>query len=320
MPRLTRTGIIMSFSSNSKTPYDFLSMTYNVNTRTTTALIRQSYHPRRHRQESLDEYDHRMEACRLLWAHPFVTPVVLLQVHFLRTEEAVGLNNYNVSNLENRVSSVAGFEATTANEHKHHGRQKDGETDDEEAPSIGPMTMTHLMKRAHEVLKESIELMDAIRWTERAVKVLILAGDELAERAPTDDVAGRQSPPPQEDLDMQSHSLGPPNLTADMPAPLKVPRLSVSGTHSCDPLSNHWHDIRQYLEGLLRICMSLETERRMSEARCRAQIDIVSRAATSPLSRLAYNRYPYRSTVRWRKKTTSSTPAWRSPRHATARP
>lgn len=269
-------------------------MTYDVNTRNTTALIRQSYHPRRHRQESLDEYDHRLEACRLLWAHPFVTPVVLLQVHFLRTEEAVGLNNYNVSNLEHRVSGVAGFEATTATENKRRGRQaaskdnKDRGDDedhkgdrnppDEPAP-IGAMTMTHLMQRAHEVLKESIELMDAIRWTERAVKVLILAGDELAKRTPTDDVGGRQSPPPQEDPNMQPQPPKTPNLTDDMPTPRtphKVPRVSISGAQSCDPLSSHWHDIRQYLEGLLRICLSLETERRMSEARCRAQIDIVS--------------------------------------------
>lgn len=114
----TQLSIVLSFSSNSKTPYDFLSMTYNVNTRCTAALIRQSYHPRRHRQENLDEYDQRMEACRNLWAHPFVTPVVLLQVHFLRTEETVALNNHNVTNLEQRVSNVAGFEATTATERK----------------------------------------------------------------------------------------------------------------------------------------------------------------------------------------------------------
>ena len=282
--KLTCAGVILSFSSNSKTPYDFLSMTHDVNTRNTTVLIRQSYHPRRHRQESLDEYDHRMEACRRLWAHPFVTPVVLLQVHFLRTEEAVGMNNYNVSNLEQRVSSVAGFEAASANEHKLRDDQTSSRTDheaeDQETPSMGVMTMTHLMKRAHEVLKESIELMDAIRWTERAVKVLILAGDELAQRTPTDDVAGRQSPPAQEDPNMQPQPPRTPNLTTDIPTPRKAPRLSISGNQSCDPLSHHWHDIRQYLEGLLRICMSLETERRMSEARCRAQREIVGGQST----------------------------------------
>lgn len=299
-------------------------MTYNVNTRCTAALIRQSYHPRRHRQENLDEYDQRMEACRNLWAHPFVTPVVLLQVHFLRTEETVALNNHNVTNLEQRVSNVAGFEATTATERKQKRRdlRDDAESEDEKVyAGIGPMTMTFLMKRAHEVLKESIELMDAIRWTERAVKVLILAGDELAERTPTDDVGGRQSPPPPDDPDMQSPPPKTPNIYADMPAPAprRVPRLSVSGAarDPCDPLSTHWHDIRQYLEGLLRICMSLETERRMSEARCRAQIDIVS-LSTSPLaSRRLTSR---RSTARWPKKTTFSTRAWPSPPPATAPP
>lgn len=306
-------------------------MTYDVNTKNTTALIRQSYNPRRHRQENIDEYDHRMEACKFLWAHPFVTPVVLLQVHFLRTEEAVSMNNYNVLRLERRVSGVAGFEATTATEHKRYDRQSaskddkdesndkdhgpDGEPRDE-SPPVGAMTMTWLMQRAHEVLRECIELMDAIRWTERAVKVLILAGDELSERTPTDDVGGRQSPPPQEDPNMQSQPPKTPNLTDDMPTPQKPPRLSVSGAQSCDPLSSHWLDIRQYLEGLLRICLSLETERRMSEARCRAQIDIVSRPCTS-LPRRGSN--IHRSTVRWRRKTTCSTPAWLSPQRATAR-
>ncbi|SPN96867.1 uncharacterized protein DNG_00387 [Cephalotrichum gorgonifer] len=282
-------SIVLSFASNAKTPYDFLSMTYNVHTRNSSVLIRQSYHPRRHRQESLDEYDHRMEACRIHWAHPFVTPVVLLQVHFLRTEEAVGLNKHHVTALEHRVSSVAGFEATAANEYRIRDKQEaraEGETtddddDDNNFAGVGAMTMTNLMKRAHEVLKESIELMDAIRWTERAVKVLILAGDELAERRPTDDVAGRQSPPPQEDPDMHPPLPRTPNLQSDEHQfKLNAPRLTLSlvtprAQDADDPLSDHWHDIRQYLEGLLRICMSLETERRMSEARCRAQIDII---------------------------------------------
>ena len=43
-----------------------------------------------------------------------------------------------------------------------------------------------------------------------------------------------------------------------------------------DDLSNHWYDLRQYLDCTWRLCTSLETDRRMSELRCRAQIDIVS--------------------------------------------
>jgi hypothetical protein len=71
--------------------------------------------------------------------------------------------------------------------------------------------------------------------------------------------------------------------------PSPLPTLQVPGLEPLSPgiatpftsdsageLSIHWHELRQYLEGLLRLSMSLETERRMAEARCRAQIDIVS--------------------------------------------
>lgn len=53
---------------------------------------------------------------------------------------------------------------------------------------------------------------------------------------------------------------------------LRLPNEDNEG----DTLGSHWHEIRQYLDGLLRLCMGLETDRRMSEARCRAQIDMVS--------------------------------------------
>ncbi|PKS06447.1 hypothetical protein jhhlp_007195 [Lomentospora prolificans] len=284
-------SVVLSFSSNAKTPYDFLSMTYNVNTRCATILVRQSYHPRRHQLESLDEYDHRMEACKAHWAHPFVTPVVLLQVHFLRTEEAVSLNNHNVTDLEDRVSNIAGFEATAATEKnasrkRRWGKSKDldakdnddEEYDDDSPQSLGVMSMTNLMKSAHGVLKECIELLDAIRWTERAVKVLIMAGDELEERMSTGQIVrpnslAPRSAHPNEDQEQPPRS---PNLNDDPRATDNVPHLFLPHYFSPnDPLGSHWHEIRQYLEGLLRICMSLETERRMSEARCRAQIDII---------------------------------------------
>ncbi|CAI4216290.1 unnamed protein product [Parascedosporium putredinis] len=284
-------SVVLSFSSNAKTPYDFLSMTYNVNTRCSTILVRQSYHPRRSPAESLDEYDRRMEACKAHWAHPFVTPVVLLQVHFLRTEEAVGLNNQNVTDLETKVSNIAGFEATAATEKNTSRKRRWGkssknqashqadedEDDDDNQQNMGVMSMTNLMKSAHGVLKECIELLDAIRWTERAVKVLIMAGDELEERQSSSHTfrpgsLAPRSAHPNEDQDQPPRS---PNFAEDMRADA-VPSLFLPNiTFPQGPLGVHWHEIRQYLEGLLRICMSLETERRMSEARCRAQIDII---------------------------------------------
>lgn len=300
-------------------------MTYDVNTRCSTILVRQSYHPRRHRLESLDEYDHRMEACKAHWAHPFVTPVVLLQVHFLRTEEAVGVNNHNVTDLETRVSNIAGFEATAATEKSSSWKRRWGKLSkdrpqdeivdgaDDEAQTAGVMSMTNLMKSAHGVLKECIQLLDAIRWTERAVKTLIMAGDELEERMSTGQIIrpgslAPRSVHPNEDQDQPPRS---PNPNDDPRRADSMPHLFLPHhTSPDDPLGSHWHEIRQYLEGLLRICMSLETERRMSEARCRAQIDIVSQGFYTYALARYYNegsltwRSIYRYTVKWPRKTT----------------
>jgi hypothetical protein len=256
----------MSFSSKPKTPYDFMSMTYDVPKRSATVLVRQSYYPRRQRHEDLDEYDHRMEACRSQWAHPFITPVVLLQVQFSRTEEAVIVNNQNVKNVEYEVGSMVGFEGFEAEREKRAKLNQrssfwKGTSEDD---IVGPMNSTALMKGAHEVLKESIKLLDTIRWMERAVKLLIQAGDELA---------GINGGEVADLFGIPSLAMFDSNVPAFPPLDRKFPP-NVSGAR--DPMQGHWHDIRQYLDGLLRLCLSLETDRRMSEARCRAQIDIVS--------------------------------------------
>lgn len=177
---LTASGIILAFSEMPKTPCDFLSMTYDIRDRSATILVRQSWEPRRHNLDDLDEYDHRLESCRAHWAHPLIMPVVLLQVQFMRCEEAVIDNNANVASLEYDVSNIAGFDITD-NPGRRISRQFSNGKDGVKIP-WGPMTMTKLMKRAHEVLKDTIKLLDTIRWMERAVKVLIQAGDELAER------------------------------------------------------------------------------------------------------------------------------------------
>ncbi|RKL18370.1 hypothetical protein BFJ68_g4072 [Fusarium oxysporum] len=254
-----------------KTPCDFLSMTYDVRERSATILVRQSWEPRRHNLDDLDEYDHRLESCRNHWAHPLIMPVVLLQVQFMRCEEAVIENNSNVAHLEYDVSNIAGFDATETGRRlsRTFSNGKDGER-----IAWGPSTMTKLMKRAHEVLKDTIKLLDTIRWMERAIKVLILAGDELNERMGNYSNFGN-------DLSMLSPTVidplgGPPAVSPVLP-PRDLPRLRFPDeVTDGDSLGPHWHEIRQYLDGLLRLCMGLETDRRMSEARCRAQIDMMA--------------------------------------------
>ncbi|KAF9781485.1 hypothetical protein IL306_013205 [Fusarium sp. DS 682] len=263
-------SIILAFSEMPKTPCDFLSMTYNVRERSATILVRQSWEPRRHNLDDLDEYDHRLESCRNHWAHPLIMPVVLLQVQFMRCEEAVIENNSNVAHLEYDVSNIAGFDASETGRRlsRTFSNGKDGER-----IAWGPSTMTKLMKRAHEVLKDTIKLLDTIRWMERAIKVLILAGDELNERMGNYSNFGQ-------DLNMLSPMVvdplgGPPPVSPVLP-PRDLPKLRLPDeVTDGDSLGPHWHEIRQYLDGLLRLCMGLETDRRMSEARCRAQIDMI---------------------------------------------
>ncbi|KXX80206.1 hypothetical protein MMYC01_204238 [Madurella mycetomatis] len=255
-------SLILSFSSHPKTPYDFLSMTYDLKLRLSTVLIRQSYNPRRHNLEDLDEYDHRLEACKLHWAHPFITPVVLLQVQFSRTEEAIADNISHVKSLESRVSnfSTSEFSSRETRKDKIIRRLSLGNEDPEKPPVLGHQNMASLMRNAHDVLKESIKLLDTVRWMERAVKLMVQAGDELAECTST----GDPGPGPSR-LDIGIHD-------PDYPGYTDIRTFSQSFT---GPLGEHWHEIRQYLEGLQRMCLSLETDRGMSEARCRAQIDIV---------------------------------------------
>ncbi|KAI0432308.1 hypothetical protein F5Y09DRAFT_302202 [Xylaria sp. FL1042] len=275
--------LILSFSSNPQPPYDFLSMTYTLPTKTATALVRRSFDARWHDEDAFDEYERRFDSCRARWAHPLVLPIVLLQVQLLRTEEAVIANNAEVLLLEGRVDGVTGTtgqanaEAYKRNGVKnssrpHHIRplkrlsslkeyveEKVGNgTRAPENPSVASPTASlydpdyvppqsiYLMKEAHDVLKGSIQLLDTLRWMERALKLLIQVGDELDARV--------------NDIKAKVSAEGKPK---------------ESDNDDLEDLSFHWYEIRQYLDSISRLCTSLETDRRMSELRCRAQIDII---------------------------------------------
>ncbi|KAK9789706.1 hypothetical protein AB5N19_07535 [Seiridium cardinale] len=266
-------NLVLSFSNHPQPPYDFLSMTYNVRSRTTTALIRRSFDTRWHDEDALDEYERRLDASRDRWAHPLVLPTVLLQVQLLRCEEAVVSNNSEVLELEGRVDDLTGSPRRTAAEARRFltsksenapfsplrrfstfvedkvGRRQDDNSDSDYKKELDddyvPPQTIHLMKEAHDVLKGAIQLLDTLRWMERAVKLLIQAGDELESRLT--------------ELRNQPAEKGG----------------SASTNEEDNDLSYHWHEIRQYLDCTWRLCTSLETDRRMSELRCRAQIDII---------------------------------------------
>ncbi|KAI6780186.1 Molybdenum cofactor sulfurase [Emericellopsis cladophorae] len=181
----------------------------------TTILIRQTWEPRRDRLDDLDEYDHRLESCRDQWAHPLVMPVILLQVQFMRCEEAVQENSLDVVALEQEVSSTLSTDGFEASDPKIRRRLGNG---GDEVKAWGAMNMTNLMKRAHEVLRDTIKLLDTIRCMERAVKLLIISGDELAER-----MEGSTAPPPTRDLNMGGDQFG--SYERD-PSPLPFLRMA----------------------------------------------------------------------------------------------
>lgn len=232
-------------------------MTYSIPDRLTTVLIRQSYDPYHHGIDDVDEYAKRMEACRSHWAHPLVTPVVLLQVQFARTEMAVAENNNDVNKLEQDVGAMAGFEAFE----RRDGRRRTNSFQTKGgflSEPLAPKKTTQLMKAAHDVLKRAIQLLDTIRWMERAVMILLDGGDGLGEIIfdPDENIA-----------------------TPEIIVPTTRRRRAFSGLSRerirIDPMASHWHEIRQYLEGLSQFCKSLGMDRHMLEVRCKAQIDII---------------------------------------------
>lgn len=262
-------------------------MAYKLRTRTATALIRRSFDTRWHDEDALDEYERRLDSCRARWSHPLVLPVVLLQVQLFRTEEAVQANNAEVLALEAHVDAVTGTTGRANEEawrkinrsyqkEKHHfqplkrlssnikemveskvgGARRSHEhlatspAPPPEAasfydPDYVPPQTIHLMKEAHDVLKGAIQLLDTLRWMERALKLIIQAGDELDARV----------------RELRAQAVEKGQVKED--------------DEEEDELTVHWHEIRQYLDCTWRLCTSLETDRRMSELRCRAQIDII---------------------------------------------
>lgn len=274
-------SIIMSFPSDPRAPYDFLSMTHSIPDRTTTVLVRQSFDPNQHTVDDLDQYDQRMQSCKSHWAHPLVIPVMLLQVQFAWTEQAVADNHSEVVAVERDVSNMAGFDAFDDTARRRRTSSSAGGVTNRQGMPPGHngsngaasqtgsgqqqqvyKKSTELMKNAHDVLKRSIRLLDTLHWMDRAIKILVEAGDALDE--------------------VRQDSDGPPasSTASSFPIPLSARGRVGTGLLKMriqeDPLTGHWHEIKQYLDGLLQLCLSLKTDRTILEMRCKALVDIVS--------------------------------------------
>ncbi|PSR81664.1 hypothetical protein BD289DRAFT_355106, partial [Coniella lustricola] len=257
-------SIILSFPTDPRAPYDFLSMTYSIADRTTTVLIRQSFTPAPAPGLDQHEYDSRMQACKSHWAHPLVIPVMLLQVQFAMTERAVAETKREVIAVERDVSNMAGFDAID-----EQARLRELEQQRQASAANNPPKSTELMKNAHEVLKKSIRLLNTLEWFERTIQILLAAGDEL------DDV--RQNSDnnyyPGHNVTHSTATAASASASASVSSP--PPNSFLRARIVDDPLAGHWHEIRQYLEGLLQLCQSLKTDRDILEMRCKALVDII---------------------------------------------
>ncbi|VBB86210.1 Putative protein of unknown function [Podospora comata] len=253
--RHEKLSIILCFSTEPRPAYDFMSFTYSIPDRTATMLLRQSYDPHIHDVDDLEQYGERMQACKPHWAHPLVTPVVLLQMQFLLSERAVAENEKDISKVEQDVERMAGFETIDSRPKSRSNSTSSGAT----GGYSHPKRPTELMKNAHDAFKKSIKLLDTITWMDRAVGVILRAGDELEEVRY------------ESENDIDSPDLQGALISASGRTVTGLARARIIE----DPMSAHWHEIRQYLESLQQLCKSLETERHMLEVRCKSQIDII---------------------------------------------
>ncbi|KUI59157.1 hypothetical protein VP1G_06395 [Cytospora mali] len=290
-------SIILSFPSDPRTPYDFLSMTHSIPDRTTTILVRESFDPSIHCVEDLKQYDQRMQTCRSHWAHPLVIPVMLLQVQFAWTEQAVSENHSEVITVERDVSNMAGFDAFDSMSRRRRlnssgsgggGGPPLGRTGTGNGTTMGghgrtfssssqagqPQVYkksTELMKNAHDVLKRSIRLMDTLNWMERAIKILIEAGDALD--------------------DVRQDTGGPMPSSSSFPTPLSSRGRVGTGLLRAriveDPLTGHWHEIRQYLEGLLQLFAQIYSKMAQEDNNLNARMAVASSRDSSSMKALA---------------------------------
>jgi hypothetical protein len=171
----------------------------------------------------------------------------MIDAALVRLEASITHNHDEVTALENDVAICAGF------------IKPDHE--------VQLPTITQLMDRAHTALKGGIKLLDTVRWTARAVKLLLDAGNELDEA-------------------VRVYS-----TTSQIPA--RIASRSVG---------EDWVEVKQYLEDLLRLCDSFEAEPTMSLERCKAQSDIVS-ISESFRSSITETLTFHSFSVRWHKKT-----------------
>ncbi|KAF2434099.1 hypothetical protein EJ08DRAFT_23525 [Tothia fuscella] len=148
----TTISVILSFPQTPAARLSFISLTYDLGSSSTTALLGMGTQQSHGKNYRLTEYNDRLDAANKFWAHPLVLVIVMLDAQLTELDRGVANNNLEVTAVESSVASVSG-------------------RDD--------ISMPQLMNNAHTALKGSIKLLDAIHWLSRSLSVLTEVGDEL---------------------------------------------------------------------------------------------------------------------------------------------
>lgn len=148
--------MVLSFPSTPDVRFDAVYLTYNLDSKSINALIRELKDKDAQHFVLVDMLD----AFSAHWAHPLLVPVILLDLMMSRLEGGIITNVTSIERLENIVGNLMALNVDTK-------------------PLAELVDVTDLLTKLHNILKGAIKLLDATRWMHRTSELLRLTGEEL---------------------------------------------------------------------------------------------------------------------------------------------
>jgi hypothetical protein len=154
--------LVLSFSPTPLIRFNSISLSYNVSSRFTNALIGEILDV--HDGLQVKDFVEMLDNCHAYWAHPLLVPALLLDMLMSSLEGEILVNITSIQDIETTVSQLPsmGMDARPLAERED---------------------VTGLLTNLHNTLKYAIKLLDAARWMQRSAGMLLHAGGDLNENA-----------------------------------------------------------------------------------------------------------------------------------------
>lgn len=151
--------MVLSFPPTPLIRFNSISLSYNVSSRCTNALIVEIRDVCDGLQ--VEDFKNMLDTCHAYWAHPLLVPVLLLDMLMSSLEGEILVNIDSIKNIETTVSQLPslGVDARPLAEREN---------------------VTSLLTNLHDTVKHAIKLLDAARWMQRAAEMLLDVGGDLA--------------------------------------------------------------------------------------------------------------------------------------------